>query len=53
MVNGSLFHFDGPAKMKARSSKVLHLVGETSDKVRSLDLRELLVDAFFLMRSKK
>lgn len=52
IVNGSLFHLDGPAKANARSPKVLHLVRGSSNKVRSLDLAELLVNAFFLMRSQ-
>ena len=38
--------------MKTRSLKVLHLVRGACNKVRSLDLKELLVDTFFLMRSQ-
>ena len=37
IARGSLFHLDGPAKANARSTKVLHLVRGTSNKVRSLD----------------
>ena len=52
IARGSLFHLDGPAKANARSPKVLHLARGTSNKVRSLDLKELLIDAFSLMRSQ-
>ena len=43
---------DEPAKAKARSPKVLPLVRRTSEKVRSSDFRELLVDVLFLTRSQ-
>ena len=43
---------DGPAKANARSPKVLHLARGTPNKVRSLALKELLIDAFSLMRSQ-